>query len=88
MTMNEGQLGSPENGERKWKNVYTIVEGKTPERKFWLKVGVAFPNRDGSLNVRLDAVPTNGTLHIRDPLPDEGHRGARSESPFGQKGLV
>ena len=49
---------------------YTIVE-KAGGKKFWLRIGTAFVNRDGSLNVKLDAVPTTGTLHIRD-FPEDG----------------
>ena len=56
-----------------WKVVYAIVE-RGP-KKHWLRIGLAFVNRDGSLNVRLDAVPLTGQLHIRDdvnrPNPDE-----------------
>ncbi len=48
----------------KMKAVFTIVEGK--ERTFWRQVGVAFVNRDGSLNLHLDALPTNGKLQVRD----------------------
>ena len=36
--------------------------GKT----FWLRIGSAFLNADGSTNVYLDAYPTNGKLQIRD----------------------
>ena len=36
--------------------------GKT----FWLRIGTAFINNDGSTNVYLDAYPTNGKLQIRD----------------------
>ena len=71
--MNDMQLGGEGEG-RKWKVVYTIVEAQgrntNPERKYWLRIGIAFVNRDGSLNVRLDAMPVNGTLHIRDQSPD------------------
>jgi hypothetical protein len=47
-----------------WRVVYSIVERNS--KKHWLRVGIAFVNRDGSLNVRLDAVPINGQLHIRE----------------------
>lgn len=50
-----------------WKVVYAIVERGA--RKHWLRIGMAFVNRDGSLNVRLDAVPLSGQLHIRDNPP-------------------
>jgi len=36
--------------------------GKT----YWLKIGSAFTNRDGSFNVYLDAYPANGKLQIRE----------------------
>ncbi len=54
-----------------WKAVYTIVE-RGHSRKHWLRIGVAFVNRDGSLNVRLDAVPVNGQLHIREAMVRDG----------------
>lgn len=50
--------------------VYTIVERKDeehPDRKnIWIHIGVAFINRDGSINVRLNALPVDGKLHIRE----------------------
>ncbi len=55
-------MSLPENPKMKF--VY-VITGKG-ERKFWTKVGVAFVNRDGSLNVKLDSLPVNGELHIRD----------------------
>jgi hypothetical protein len=54
-------------GAATWKVVYAIVE-RGP-RKHWLRIGMAFVNRDGSLNVRLDAMPLSGQLHIRDNPP-------------------
>jgi hypothetical protein len=52
------------------KGVYTIVERKSeehPDRKnLWIQIGIAFVNRDGSINVRLNAFPVNAALHIRD----------------------
>jgi hypothetical protein len=86
--MNEALDSLPVEGERKWKAVYTIVERPGLQKKLWVRVGTAFPNRDQSMNVKLDAVPTNGTLHIRDyePFPDgrEGQgelRPRRAELP-------
>ena len=51
------------------KEVYTIVENPNGNKDFWIRVGVAFENKDGSLNVKLNCLPLNGTLHIRDPKP-------------------
>ena len=48
------------------KVVYAIID--RPPRKHWLRIGLAFVNRDGSLNVRIDAVPLTGSLHIRDDI--------------------
>ncbi len=49
--------------------VYTIVERERDGKKFWVRIGSAFRNRDGSLNAVLDAMPVNGTMHIREPRP-------------------
>lgn len=46
------------------KDVFMVQKGKT--RSFWTRIGVAFVNKDGSLNVKLDAFPVSGQLHIRD----------------------
>ena len=61
------------------KGVYTIVERKddeNPDRKnLWIQIGLAFTNRDGSVNVRLNAFPVNAALHIR-----EMRNGSQTES--------
>ena len=62
--------------ENKVKIAYTVVERNKDGRKFWVRVGAAFVNRDGSLNVRLDAMPVNGELQIRDYQPRESRVGA------------
>ncbi len=46
------------------KYVYSVTE--RADRSFWTRIGMAFVNRDGSLTVRLDAIPVNGVLQIRD----------------------
>lgn len=52
--------------------VWSIREANDPDRKsFWKHVGRAFWNRDGSINVLLDALPLSGKLQIRKPK-DEG----------------
>ena len=50
------------------KDVFAIYEPKNDgrDRARWVRVGVAFPNRDGSINVLLDALPLSGRLQIRD----------------------
>jgi hypothetical protein len=41
------------------------VEGKN-KKTFWMRVGNAYPNKDGSMNVYLSAYPMNGKLQIRE----------------------
>ncbi len=52
------------------KDVFHITDreasGSEPAKSIWTKIGVAFVNRDQSLNVVLDAFPVNGKLHIRE----------------------
>ena len=38
-------------------------------KNFWNRCGVAFVNNDGSINVKLEAVPVNGEIQIRDYVP-------------------
>lgn len=45
-------------------DAYHIVE-KGPEKSFWLKIGVAFLNRDQSINVLLDVLPKDGKIQLR-----------------------
>ncbi len=48
------------------KAVYTVIERGEHQKSIWLRIGAAFTNRDGSLTLRLDALPVNGTLQVRD----------------------
>ena len=47
------------------KDVFNIVEEKDGKAR-WVRIGVAFVNRDGSLNALLDTFPTAGKIQIRD----------------------
>ena len=53
----------------KMKIVYVITKRK--DKSFWNRIGVAFVNQDGSLNVKLEALPANGECQIRDYVPRE-----------------
>lgn len=53
----------------KVKIVYVISERNS--KHYWNRIGVAFVNNDGSINVKLDAVPITGELQIRDYSPRE-----------------
>jgi hypothetical protein len=48
------------------KSVWTVVERGQQGKSFWTRVGVGFVNRDGSITVKLDAIPCNGQLHVRE----------------------
>jgi hypothetical protein len=54
------------NTNSKTKNVFSITESKDGKKKNWLNIGVAFLNKDGSINVVLNSTPVDGKLHIRD----------------------
>lgn len=58
------------------KAVFTVIERGEGKKSFWLRIGAAFPNKDGSLSVVLDALPINGRLQIREEQPRE-----REEAP-------
>jgi hypothetical protein len=47
------------------KVVWTVVE-RGQGKSFWTRVGVGFVNRDGSITLRLDAIPMSGTLQVRE----------------------
>jgi hypothetical protein len=57
--------------QSKMKIAYVITQRGT--NKYWTRVGAAFVNRDGSINVKLEAVPVSGEIHIRDYVPRDEH---------------
>ncbi|GEJ56983.1 hypothetical protein [Anaeromyxobacter diazotrophicus] len=59
--MNEPNGG----GGKKPLAVYTIVE--RAGKQYWVKIGAAFTNRDGSINLHLDALPVGSNrLQVRE----------------------
>ncbi len=75
-------------GRVQLKAVYTIVERPNAKAR-WVRIGIGFVNHDGSVNVRLDAMPVNGTLHIRDHRRTEdggGPSGVSAGLPEGPEG--
>ena len=65
-----------------WKAVYCVAE-RGKGRRIWLRVGTAFPNRDGSLTIRLDAMRLSLQLQVREPFAS-GPRDPDSE-PLAEK---
>jgi hypothetical protein len=53
---------------------YNIVERSG--RRYWNRVGSAFHNRDGSMNIFLDSLPRDGKIQIRE---DDRDREPRKE---------
>lgn len=60
--------------ENKMKVVYSIVERNG--KKYWNRIGTAWINKDGSTNVKLESLPINGEMNIRDYVPRD--RGGES----------
>lgn len=54
-----------------YKEVYTIVEKEGDKKARWIRVGIGFVNKDGSINIILDALPLNGKLQVRDKTERE-----------------
>ena len=50
---------------------YTIVETNGDADDYWQRVGSAWTNKDGSINISLNSLPLNGKLHIREPKATE-----------------
>ena len=48
------------------KAVYQIISQGPDKKAIWKRIGIAFVNRDLSLNIKLDSIPPNGELHVRD----------------------
>jgi len=54
---------------KKLKIAYNVVERNG--RSFWQRIGVGFVNADNSVNVKLECLPVNGELQLRDYVPRE-----------------
>lgn len=50
--------------QKTMKSVYTVVEREG--KSHWVKLGIGFVNQDGSINLKLDGLPTNNSLQVRD----------------------
>jgi hypothetical protein len=55
--------------QSKMKIAYVVTQRGA--NKYWTRVGAAFVNRDGSINVKLDAIPVSGEIQVRDYVPRE-----------------
>ncbi len=58
------------NGTSRRRAVYAVPDTKDGEKGYWTKIGIAFTNRDGSINLFLDALPLGtNKLQVREPKP-------------------
>ncbi|HTP49278.1 MAG TPA: hypothetical protein VMK42_01160 [Anaeromyxobacteraceae bacterium] len=67
--MSEANGGPP---GRKPLSVYAVIERRDGVRPYWMKLGAAFTNRDGSLTLILDAFPwSTNRLLVREARTPE-----------------
>ena len=59
---------------KQMKVAYVITE--RGDKSYWTRIGVGYVNRDGSINVKLDAMPVGGTLQLRDWTPRDDQQAA------------
>ena len=59
------------NGKKLSWEVFTVVDKGEGKKSFWQRLGAGFENKDGSINVDLNAVPVNGRLQLRRPKAKE-----------------
>jgi len=57
--------------ERTMLVAYVVTERNG--KSFWNRIGVAFVNADGSINVKLEALPVGGEMQLRPYEKREGN---------------
>jgi hypothetical protein len=66
------------------KAVFAVVD-RGAGKSYWTRVGVGFVNRDGSITLKLDAIPVNGTLQVREwESREDGARRANDDGDAAQ----
>lgn len=68
--------------DEKLRTIYTVVKWGDEDRNRWTRIGTGFVNRDGSITIKLDGLPVNGELIVRDfqrreERPRSGEEGGR-----------
>jgi hypothetical protein len=64
---------------------FTVRKDDNNSKGFWTRVGVAFANKSGGWNVKLDALPVNGELVLMPPRPKD-EQNSRQERPSQSSG--
>ena len=72
--------GSPFNRPRQ--AVYAIVEHEANGKSKWIDIGIAFRNRDGSINLYLEKDPPALKLQVREPFEN---RKPREDAPHSNR---
>ena len=66
------------------KVVFTVTE--RAGKSYWSRVGICSPNKDGSWNWKLDAIPVNGaTIQLREPDTKDDARPAHDGAMNGRR---
>ena len=65
----EQQQFAPAPAARKKLVAYAIIEREGLEKAIFSRIGTAFVNKDGSLNIHLDSLPIDGKVHVREDKP-------------------
>jgi len=73
--------------QEKQKTMFKVVspmKKKNGDGDYWMRVGTAFTNKDNSINVYLDAVPTQAgfTLQLREFTEEDFARSAERRARF------
>jgi len=50
---------------------YTVCDRGEGKKAYWARIGSAWTNKDGSFNLRLDALPIDGKVVVRVRKDDE-----------------
>jgi hypothetical protein len=65
-THDPARSNTPAQGTRQPPKVVYAITERDNAKSIWTRIGSAYTNRDGSLTVRLEALPVNGVLQVRD----------------------
>jgi len=52
---------------------YTVRDRGENKKAFWVRIGSAWTNRDGSFNLVLDAMPIDGKITVRPCKKGDDH---------------
>lgn len=73
--------------ESKRMKVLCPVNKGDDKKAVWRTLGIAFENKDGSINVYLDAYPVNGKLQLREFDDDDRRVGEGTRFQRGGSGF-